>query len=828
MSRQRSNYRISKRWFVAQLLVCCLAYGYKSAIGQTTDAKLATVVDAGRVLDIARVGNTIYLGGVFTQVGPCTGQGVPVSATTGEPLDSYPRVAEEVDAVISDSNGGWFIGGAFVIVSGTTRLFLAHLLADGSLDAWNPQPNAPVETLCLSGDTLYVGGAFTTCGGASRRHGAAFDARTGQLTQWDPGANASIKTIATDGGVVYVGGQFTALDTLSRAFLGAVDRGTGAATPWNPGADSLVLALTVRGSEIYAGGYFHFMGGAPRSLIAALDATNGNVLPWSWAIVRNPVCDECDPGPFVDTMAWDGNRLYFGGSFTHVDGIPRSGAAALAMDSHGLSDWDPGLTGVAPAPYCRGIAINHGVVYLVGRFDGLKGIARPHAGAVDTNGVLVGWEPRPNAPVRCAAATSAAVYIGGEFRSVWNWQARRCLAAVNATTGEVTSWNPNPNGVVNRVRVSGNTIYVAGAFDTIAGEPRTCLAAIDATSGEATPWNPGVDAGIYPPIHDMVVSRGVVYVGGIFSGVGGQPRYCLGAVDSITGQATPWNPIVNDFVDTVAMQGDTLYVGGWFTQACGQPRNYLAAVDTGGALLGWNPDANSIVQAMTIAEGRVYLGGGFSSVGGLPRNSLAAVDCTTGEVADWAVDASFQVRALAVANHVLYVGGWFSHIGGETRNGLAAVDTRTGAVLAWDPHPKPIPDSAIWSLHVAGDELYMGGAFDYLGFDLRPGFAGLSLARGPDPGPGPPTDRPLSIAQNAPNPVRTSTTISFALSKPARVSMSVFDLTGRCIARPLREVEQAAGPHRVELGTTGWHPGIYYYRFDAGGATATRKMVVVK
>jgi hypothetical protein len=443
------------------------------------------------------------------------------------------------------------------------------------------------------------------------------------------------------------------------------------------------------------------------------------------------------------------------------------------------------------------------------------------------------WNPRPNAQVRSIATGGGTTYLGGDFRSVWSWQRRICLAAMDATTGEVTPWNPNPDNVVGPIRVSGNTVYVAGGFEHIGGQPRTCLAALDVQSGEATPWNPGVEGGLALPVWDMVVNRGVIYVAGLFSGLGGQPRYCLGAVDSLSGQATAWNPEVDDMVETMDMQGDTLFLGGWFSNVAGASRSYLAAVNTSGAVLDWNPGPNDIVQTLTIAEGRVFIGGGFTSVGGLPRRVLAAIDCATGNVTDWVADADPQVRCLAVANHVLYAGGWFTEVGGEARSGLAAIDTETGAVLAWDPRPTVSAGIGrapgyIYSLHVSGDVLYVGGAFDYLGLEERSGLAAISLARGPDPGPFPIPGHLLAVAQSAPNPVRTSALIRFGLAAPAQVTLSIFDLAGRCIATPMRGEAQSAGSHAVEVQASGWPPGVYYYRFDAAGATAVRKMVVVK
>ncbi len=794
------------------------------AHGQTIDQRLWTVNGFGSVGSIERVGNTIYLAGAFTEVGPCTGHGVPVSPTSGAPSVSFPTIGGEVDVVVSDDHGGWFIGGSFASAAATARHFLARVLPDGSLSPWAPEPNAAVSALCLRNDTLYVGGFFTACGGTPRHHGAAFDVHDGHLTDWDPGANGTINAVATDGSVMYLGGAFSALDTTTRAYLAAVDPISGSATGWNPGADSLVLALAVAGDEVYAGGYFHVIGGVPCSLIAVIDRLGGTALPPSWTVVRQPACDLCDPGPFVDAITVSGGQVFFGGSFTHVNGIPRSGAGAIALISHALGSWDPQLTGASPLPYCRSLAVSQGVVFIGGRFDGLKGIARAYAAAVDTSGALMSWNPRPDVSVRCVAVSGNAAYIGGDFTSVWSWQPRRFLAALDATTGAVLPWNPNPNNVVSKIRTSGNTVYVAGAFDTIAGQPRTCLAAIDARSGEATPWNPGVEAGIYPPVWDMFVQHGVVYVGGLFSGLGGQPRYCLGAVDSITGEATPWNPQVDDMVETMAMQGDTLYLGGWFSHVGNTPRNYLAAVDIGGVLLDWNPDPDNIVQTMTAAEGRVFIGGGFSHVGGLPRSALASIGCATGVVTDWIADADPQVRCLAVANHVLYAGGWFTHVGGEPRSGLAAIDTQTGAVLPWNPGP----NGPVWALSPAENALYVGGPYDELGLDLRPGIAALSLARGSDIGPLPPPGRLLALAQNFPNPVRASTAIWFGLAMPARVTLSVFDLAGRCVANPLRGVVETAGSHQVELSAIDWPSGVYYYRLEAYGRSATRKMLVIR
>jgi hypothetical protein len=87
-------------------------------------------------------------------------------------------------------------------------------------------------------------------------------------------------------------------------------------------------------------------------------------------------------------------------------------------------------------------------------------------------------------------------------------------------------------------------------------------------------------------------------------------------------------------------------------------------------------------------------------------------------------------------------------------------------------------------------------------------------------------DRVLALAQSAPNPVRDDAVIRYSLPGSQNVSLTVFDLQGRLVARLLDGVLQPAGPHEVSVQAGRWRPGVYLYRLEAGGASATRKMVV--
>src|SRR5207244_6697337 len=84
---------------------------------------------------LASSGNTIYLGGDFTQIGRPTGGLLGLDPTSAA-LVVLPKVLGTVYAMAPDGTGGWFIGGSFTYVGGALRSNLAHIASDGSVLSW--------------------------------------------------------------------------------------------------------------------------------------------------------------------------------------------------------------------------------------------------------------------------------------------------------------------------------------------------------------------------------------------------------------------------------------------------------------------------------------------------------------------------------------------------------------------------------------------------------------------------------------------------------------------------------------------------------------------
>jgi len=91
----------------------------------------------------------------------------------------------------------------------------------------------------------------------------------------------------------------------------------------------------------------------------------------------------------------------------------------------------------------------------------------------------------------------------------------------------------------------------------------------------------------------------------------------------------------------------------------------------------------------------------------------------------------------------------------------------------------------------------------------------------------------FGLAQNYPNPFNPSTTISYDITKPAHVTLRVYDMLGRMVAQ-LVDAAQAPNRYMVQWNPAGLSSGTYVYRIDVqnqdGSAnfTAAKKLLYLK
>jgi hypothetical protein len=363
-----------------------LAY---TLIGESADP--GTIGTNGRIWSIVATGDTVYLGGAFTQVTDTDGKSyqrnnlAAIDASTGRLLQGWNPNAtnsngtSKVRAMALSSDGTrLFVGGTFSRVGGTARGRLAAISPTTGVlvGGWNGGNfEGSVWALAASANRLYVGGDFTTVSGQARERLAAVDSATGTLDPtWKPrayrgdGTESTVRALqlSSDGTLLYAGGFFNHISDVRTGKLAAIDATTGAPnTTFRPNQDDIVLcmdvsegnvyvgtgdplegiesfngttgqqrwsvpgghpdprsgdvqAITVWDQTVYAGGHGILIGGLIRKRIYAAEASTGKILDWSPVI----------PGGTGSLGVWSlevdsgRGRLYAGGDFTQVSGVP--------------------------------------------------------------------------------------------------------------------------------------------------------------------------------------------------------------------------------------------------------------------------------------------------------------------------------------------------------------------------------------------------------------------------------------------------------------------------------------------------------------------------
>jgi beta-propeller uncharacterized protein DUF5122 len=328
--------------------------------------------------------------------------GVVLDAKTGKPLSAF-RVNRPIRAAVPDGDGGWYIGGGFIRVNSVLRKRLAHIRADGALDPdWQPEANGngvSVTALARIGSRLYVAGDFARLDRAPRRHLGAIDVRSGELDAgWRPATDRPYwnYVLLPDGKRLLVGGG----SGLPASSVVALDPRTGRRDPtWHGNVDSSNLEgggtylLARSGPRIYVGGVFRAVEGVPRSGITALDADTGR-LDKSWR--SNLGFGACYGCTFLSFAVRDGS-LY--GS---LNGPSRSQVIALDAVTGRVDPRLRGHLGSTTAIYGGTAAyalVTAGPrIYVAGDFDRVNGKPQHGFAALDaqTARVLPGWNPRAN------------------------------------------------------------------------------------------------------------------------------------------------------------------------------------------------------------------------------------------------------------------------------------------------------------------------------------------------------------------------------------------------------------------------------------------------
>lgn len=283
-----------------------------------------------------------------------------------------------------------------------------------------------VRALFVRGSRVYVGGTFSfTWNGQTYNNLAAFDLPSSShgtptvVAGFRPQPNGAVWALATNGTKIYVGGEFSTLGGAARARLGAVNADTGAVDAtfradvsgnlncgmWcqsgppnngNPGVHALVLSPD--GGAIVAGGNFTTIGGTARSGIAAVDGITGGVSTTRFTSGIS--------GGTVSAIRNAFGAMFIGGSFTNYQGH----ANLVTTDSFGAAGPAVFDTGGNPAFALDVDLANFGQVFAGLGGSGNKVMSFQAFGA--GQGSFLWESPVVQGDVQAVVFSSGGVYFG--------------------------------------------------------------------------------------------------------------------------------------------------------------------------------------------------------------------------------------------------------------------------------------------------------------------------------------------------------------------------------------------------------------------------------
>jgi hypothetical protein len=341
-----------------------------------------------------------------------------------------------------------------------------------------------------------------------------------------------------------------------------------------------------------------------------------------------------------------------------------------------------------------------------------------------------------NGPVDAMAKAGDLLYVSGKFTAFGKQSGGGLITKLTSCDGVACLPTSYTGGLAGIPKVAGAVyasvadgsggVYIGGLFTSVGGVNRKNLARILANGTVDSTFNISVN----DKVGALALSNnnGILYLGGIFTNVAGSPRNRIAAIDvSATPSVTAFNPNVDQEVKALATHGSNIYAAGSFTIVNGSTnRNRIAEFDqTTGVVTAWDPNSNGIVNALAIKGGTIFAGGSFSAIGGQSRSSLAEIDRSDGTTTAFNLNVNSAVYALALDGNTLYAGGLFTSVAGTSRMYLASIDTSSGTLGSLNA----TVNGAVTALGVEGSKLFVGGKFTRVYQQERNHFAVIDLSQ---------------------------------------------------------------------------------------------------
>ena len=725
---------------------------------------------------LTTAGSRLFVSGDFDLIGQKTGGLSGFNNSTGKLLSTLPSITGTANAIVSDGNGGYYIGGNFSKVGSVTVQHLTHLNPDGTVDnSFSPSPDAPVRALVLKAGVLYIGGDFTSILSQTRIGGAAINVSTNSLTAWNPNISVggNIQQLVDGGTTLYAVGTFSQIDGVNRNGLAAISLTLGTATSWDPEVTGTVRSVLLSGSQLYVAGSFSAIGGQTRTNLARISTSTALTDSWDVGTINGD----------VNSLAINGTTLLIGGNFSDIASTPAAYLASLSTSTAAVLN---GFESLGLNAQVTSLAHTSGKLMVGGHFsmaagskqngsvvlstttnlplssfdfatdapsnqwlvDGQKilavgdfsyaGYARANLMSLSLNTNLINdqvssFRTRPSHTITAVRLLSAnQLAVAGYFTSINGSTTTPYLAKLDTATATLISWPvPELNGPVEDLALIGTNLYATGSFNTAGGSPVGQVLRLDQSSGIIDNLDLNVQG-----ISSLHTTGDTLWISGAFSSVAHAGNN--NDLPNIFAYKTSTNTLLDairlnpsGIVASVVKNSKLLVFAGSFGGLGSTARAYLADFRINTASLGsFSRDINGTVMALQYRNGHLYAGGTFNTIEGEARYGFARFRSHDNQLSPFtplqSTDGVAHVSAITFLGSKLILGGSFATVGVLARPNLASIDSTTALADNW----APMPDQAVLSLHANGTNLYVGGQFGNIAGARRTGmaaFAGTSL-----------------------------------------------------------------------------------------------------
>jgi len=531
----------------------------------------------------------IIIGGSFTTFNSTSRNRIARLNSDGSldtSFDPGTGASGTIRSVALQSDGKIIITGNFTSYNGTNISRVARLNSDGSLDATfipGSGANDYVRKAIVQGDgKIVIGGDFSTFNTISRLRIARLNSDGSIDAAFNPGtgANNSVRAgIVKSDGKIIIGGDFTLYDGTSRNYFARLNSDGSLDTTCLTcsGANEVVRSTAVQNDgKIIIGGYFTFFNGAGINRIARLESDGS--LDASFNPGQGP-----DGGVTSVALQSDG-KVFIAGDFNSYDGTLINRIARLNTNGSLDTTFAPD-TGANNVIYALAVQ-SDGKVLIGGDFDSVNETPRNRIARLNSDGSLdATFNPGTGVNYSVYFITiqgDGKIIIGGSFTS-YNGSAINYLARLNSD-GSLDATFTQGTGANNYVRgcvVQGDSkIIIAGSFTSYNGTTRNRIARLNTDGSLDASFDPGTGAA--SSIYSLSLqSDGKILIGGVFTTFNGTSRIRFARLNNDGSLDGTFNPGTgaNSIVYTISSQNDgKIIIGGGFVSYYGADRNRIARV----------------------------------------------------------------------------------------------------------------------------------------------------------------------------------------------------------------------------------------------------------